>query len=701
MTPDRWAVIDSLFQEALALPPERRNALLAERCADDSELRSEVESMLANDRSTDAFLVDLIREQERHATGWDIWPAGTRIGDYNIERLLGAGGMGAVYLASRADGEFDHRVAIKFANSLSATDWTAQRFRTERRILARLAHPNITRLLGGGTAPNGSPYLVMEYVEGEPVTTWCHKHSAGLRQRLKLFLGVCDAVAHAHRNLVVHRDIKPANILVTASGAPKLLDFGISKVYDPETAGLGPATTRIMTVGYASPEQVMGHPITTSTDVYSLGVVLYELLSGRAPFPTEQYSPAAIPQAICESDPCPPSAVPGSLCPKGDLQHIIRKAMHKEPRDRYSSVEQMAADIRAYLESRPVIARAGTPWYRLSRFLRRHHTAAVAALVIGLASSAIAAKWVADARRMAQFYRELRTASRAYLSEAPNRLAEKPAMEVRREIGKLFDEQMRPVLARHGSDSLAVREIALAYEALANQTGIVHEHAAGMLEDALYFYERAIEVLQPLYALRRTDTHGAVILARSYCGAARIKQRLGNAAVLVSAVRDYEECLGIQRRTLGHSGPAPKGLFAREYVLTHIWFADYRSGSGDVAGARELLKRAIDLAQRQQRADPRAFIWESKALLRLARLAEGDGNHAESVRLVRLAFERFATAKANPPRMTIDLRLAELELAAARVRVGDSPSDSLPPLARALKQDYPHHPLAAEVTESQ
>jgi eukaryotic-like serine/threonine-protein kinase len=323
---------------------------------------------------------------------------GDRIGPYRVLRTLGVGGMGEVFLAERADAEFDQRVAIKVVYGGSHTHAVQSRLKIERQILAQLDHPNIAHLLDGGTLPDGTPYIVMEYVDGIAIDTYCDSHCLDIVARLKLFQIVCAAVHYAHQNLIVHRDLKPSNILVTADGIPKLLDFGIAKLLDERQAGshtlaMTHADFRLMTPDHASPEQVRGQAITTSSDVYVLGVLLYKLLTGTSPFVIASMRLTDIERAICEKDPPLPSQSVGSDVSaevrgiteargvstnrlrrilRGDLDNIVIMAMRKEPERRYSSSQQMASDIQRYLDGKPIIARRDTLSYRSAKFVRRH-----------------------------------------------------------------------------------------------------------------------------------------------------------------------------------------------------------------------------------------------------------------------------------------------------------------------------------------
>lgn len=393
MNPKRWQQIEELFRTVIHRPADEREAHLTRACGGDEELRQEVLSLLARDDTKD-FLsqpianiaLTLSAESPDDLTG-------TRIGVYRLTRLIGRGGMGAVYEAVRDDEQFQQKVALKLIKRGMDSAFVRERFLRERQILASLDHPHIAHLLDGGATPDGQPYFVMEFVAGEPITQYCNQQKLQVNEKLKLFRDVCSAVQHAHQKLIVHRDLKPNNILVTANTTPKLLDFGIAKLLaaDPGEAITRTETAlRLMTPDYASPEQVRGGSITTATDVYSLGAVLYELLTGRRPHQFETYSPAAIERAICDTEsPRPSDAArqqtnaPTKLARQleGDLDNIVLMALRKEPARRYQSVEQFSEDIRRYLEGLPVLARKDTFAYRASKFARRHK-AGVAILIL-------------------------------------------------------------------------------------------------------------------------------------------------------------------------------------------------------------------------------------------------------------------------------------------------------------------------------
>jgi eukaryotic-like serine/threonine-protein kinase len=400
LPPDRWQRADRIFDEALDLPPADRAAFVAGACSDDVALRDAVLGLLAAadeaeriiGESAEDFAPSLVPSLRHAADVADALPAGTLIGPWRIISEIARGGMGAVYLAERADGEFEKRVALKLVKRGMDTDEILRRFHHERRILASLEHPNIARLYDAGAASDGRPYLVMELVDGLPITRWCDEQRCDIESRLDLFLTLCDAVQYAHGRLIVHRDIKPSNILVSADGAPRLLDFGIAKLLDDEAPADAQTRTglRLATPEYAAPEQLRGEPISIATDVYALGVLLYELLAGQRPFTASrphdggqqpQRPSTATAAAAATARATSPERLRRRLA--GELDTIVLKALEDETDRRYASVADFVADVRRHRDGLPIRARPATPLYRARKFvLRNRAPAAFAALAV-------------------------------------------------------------------------------------------------------------------------------------------------------------------------------------------------------------------------------------------------------------------------------------------------------------------------------
>jgi serine/threonine-protein kinase len=419
MDAERWRRARQLFDELVDLPESTWESRVTEACADDAEVRAEALAMLRADAAATARTGLLGNAPhvaaslaEQIALESSQGQCGSLVGPFRLLREIGRGGMGAVWLAERADGAFSQRVAVKLIRSGWDADDVITRFRAERQILAGLQHPNIAHLIDGGVTPDGKPWLALEYIDGEDLRAWCDRGRLGIEARLRLFLTVCDAVGHAHQRLVVHRDLKPSNILVGRDGVVKLLDFGIAKFLDASAAN---SATRVFTPEYAAPEQVRGEAVTTSVDIHALGLLLYELLCGRRPYQFENSTPSAYERAVLDQEPTRPSLVAGrddgteagdTIAAnrdldrprlrrelRGDLDAIVMKALRKEPARRYASSADLAADVRRHLEHRPVLARRGNWRYRSGRFLRRHAFAAtfailaLAALVGGLGAA--------------------------------------------------------------------------------------------------------------------------------------------------------------------------------------------------------------------------------------------------------------------------------------------------------------------------
>jgi eukaryotic-like serine/threonine-protein kinase len=419
MSTTRWRRIEEIFERACELQNEALEVFLNQACAQDQALRTEIESLLAADRSQDDALRRIVSEAGTAAEEAEraveheaaLGLMGTCLGPYKLTNLLGTGGMGSVYAAVRSDDAYHKEVAVKVVREGHLSPASHSRFLRERQALAELDHPYIARLLDGGTSAQGQPYLVMEKVDGQPLDVWCDLHSLAIRPRLELFLKIAEAVHDAHRKLVVHRDLKPANILVTAAGTPKLLDFGIAKILDPAQEAIT-RTERLLTPEYASPEQLDGRLVTTASDVYSLGVLLFEMLTGRRPFQQGTRATHDLVHDICSVAPRLPSdsvdlsiaTTRGTTAERlrraltGDLDTIVLMALRKEPERRYLSVEQFAADVRRYLDGLPVLARKDTLRYRLGKFVVRNRigVGATAAILLVLLTSVVGLKELLD-----------------------------------------------------------------------------------------------------------------------------------------------------------------------------------------------------------------------------------------------------------------------------------------------------------------
>jgi non-specific serine/threonine protein kinase/serine/threonine-protein kinase len=511
MTPEHWQRIKQVLHEALPLGADERARLLARLRETAPDISDEVTSLLsAHDAATASFIETpavaetVGRDVLEAMDGTRTW-AGRRIGPYVIEREIGHGGMGIVYLASRADESFRHRVAIKVVRGHFAGEAMHQRFRLERQILADLDHPHIARLIDGGALEDGSPYVVMEYVEGQSIDRFCEAHDLDVAARLTLFRRVCAAVHYAHQHLVVHRDLKARNILVTADGVPKLLDFGIAKLIDSGAAA-DETATRLMTLESASPEQVRGETITTATDVYALGVMLYGLVTGRSPYDVPAQTPHELTRAILDDEPNRPSAtapetVRRSLASRRwrELDAIILKALRKEPSRRYSGVDQLDDDLDRFLQGLPVEAVPDSAGYRLRKFAVRHRgaVAGTAAVMLALIVGLVATMWQAriaqrERARAEQRFSDVRKLARAVIFDMHDAIAALPgSTEARKLLVTNALEYLDSLAQEAGGDRELQRELATAYEKVGDVQGRPNSANIGDLQGARQSYQKA------------------------------------------------------------------------------------------------------------------------------------------------------------------------------------------------------------------
>jgi tetratricopeptide (TPR) repeat protein/predicted Ser/Thr protein kinase len=485
------APVQELFHEVADLSPDARTRYFAEHDVDE-ETRREVEALLAFDSGASDFLLHGMSLATSRALP-QLEGKGRRCGPYRLVEVIGRGGMGAVYLAERADGEVTQQLAVKLLPP-GAGDPQRERFLQERQILASLVHPNIARMLDAGHLDNGQPFLAMEYVEGKPMDVFAA--GLGVRQKIGLFLKVCAAVGYLHKNLVVHRDLKPSNILVTLDGEPKLLDFGIAKMLDLATDATL-TMTRILTPDYASPEQVTGGRVSTATDIYSLGAVLYQLLTGKTVHEFADHSAEAIVEAVTKREVTRPSLWATEL--KGDLESILLKALRKDPQERYATVEQFAEDLEAFLVSRPVRARAGNTWYRTRKFLRRYRVpVSAAALVIVSLSAGL---YVANRERAVAQRRfdQVRRLANVFVFDVEDRIKDLPGATAARQavVGTALT-YLESLRQEPRADASLLIEIASAYEKVGDIQGYSARSNLGDRPGALGSYKKAASILTEL-----------------------------------------------------------------------------------------------------------------------------------------------------------------------------------------------------------
>jgi non-specific serine/threonine protein kinase/serine/threonine-protein kinase len=614
VNPERWARIKEVFTAATGLAMADRAAFLARETAGDAAILQELQSLLESHDSAGDFLE--VSPAELSAAAVDAHGsahAGDRLGAYRIVELIGTGGMGDVYKAVRDDDQYRAEVAIKVMRADVHSSLAEHRFRKERQILAALDHRNIARLIDGGTTAKGLPFVVMELVIGEPIDQFCNRLSLGTRERVQLFLQVCAAVSYAHQHLVVHRDLKPGNVLVTADGSVKLLDFGIAKLLEPDTVdGARTDNTRTMlramTLEYSSPEQVSGGVVTTVSDVYSLGVVLYRLLTGQSPYRAVGGEAARVAEILGETTPTRPSQLATRQRREidGDIDNILLMALRKEPQKRYGSVEQLANDLRNYLGGRPVLARRGTFSYRFGKYVRRNKvpiTAAVlvAASLIGGSALSIREARIAEAQRIVaqRHFASVRKLANK-LFEFHDNVAKLPgATQVREDILKTSLEYLDALYKDSGGDNLLREELGTAYRKVG---AIQNDDVGSSLGDshaALRSFARAVALLEPVVVANPANDRAAVSLAKTYMQQTRVILLTSGAQ---AARPPGQKAIDIfEARKGGYSDD-----YERMTLLGNAYFtqAKVAMAAADSESAMRMIDRMVEVAEQYQRAHP-------------------------------------------------------------------------------------------------
>ena len=520
------ARLEELFERVLDLPASEREDFLARECAGDERLKAAVLRLLASDEAAQEqtfWKGSALQAEAKHDSPAGALRVGQVLGDYRVVEVIGEGGMGTVYRGVRADAEYEQAVAIKIVRGGFDSAALAERFRQERQILANLSNPNIARLLDGGTTPDGLPYLVMEFIAGQPITAYCDEHKLDIAERLRLFGQACRAVEFAHQRLIIHRDLKPGNIFVTDDGQVKLLDFGVAKLVAAEGESQQTVGMHWLTPAYSSPEQVSGEAMTTASDVYSLGVILYELLCGHSPYGKKPNTLAEAMRAVREEEPRPPSEMAAregdGKAParklRGDLDRITLKALRKEPARRYASVEQLSEDLRRYLEGLPVRAQGDGLGYRAGKFVRRNAiaVAAVAAVFVTLVAG-IVMTLRAEARARRQFD-EVRRLAHTVLFDYHDAIADLPgSTPVRQKLVKDALAYLNGLSQQKQDDDLE-REIALAYVKVADVQGNTYNPNLGDTAGGMESARKAVAHAEPLYQ-KNPSAENAYVLGRAY-----------------------------------------------------------------------------------------------------------------------------------------------------------------------------------------
>lgn len=535
LTEDRWRRLEAMFHDALNLHVDDRESFIERAASGDSDLECDLREMLRHTERAEERIAGTVERIARLAGGGHDW-VGRHFGPYRIVREIGRGGMGLVFEAWRDDAEYDKTVALKVAPDWRDVARLRERFRNERQILAHLEHPNIARFLDGGT-DDGVPYFAMEYVRGKPVTEWVRERGLPVRERIELFRQICLAAHYAHENLIVHRDLKPANILVDGNDAPKLLDFGIATLLSPVDEE-APATigAHFWTPDYTSPEQLRGGAVTVRTDIYSLGLILYELLCGERAQVADVSSPLALDRSVCETTPALPSVRAAARGDKslsrqlrGDLDMITASAIRKEPERRYASAAALAEDLARYLDGRPVEARPNTVRYRMSKWIRRHWMAATAVLLLSVSIAAGVASTVYQAHRAERRFQQVRGLANAFVFDVYDRIENLPgSTEARKTIvstALLYLENLRQ---EAGNDAALQRELAAAYKRIGDVQGDTGASNLGDSQGALKSYRRAESILEPLS--RRGDPDATLTLVSTLSKLGNLQHVLGDPA---------------------------------------------------------------------------------------------------------------------------------------------------------------------------
>ena len=692
---ERWQQAQTLFHQLADASDSERRVRLKDACGNDDALYREVLSLLEAHDQERAVLPTGLGAAALPAQGAGDWTVelsatpddwiGRILGQYRIESLLGRGGMGAVYLASRASDDIRLRAAVKIISARFTSDWLRQHFLQERQLLATLKHPNIARLIDGGFTQNGEPYLVMEYIEGRPLDVHCQENQLSVGDVVRVYLQLCEAVAYTHRNLVVHRDLKPGNVLVDKQGAVKLLDFGAAKLLDARGSE-GPATRlglRAFTPEYASPEQIFGQTVTASSDVYSLGVILYRLLSGHLPFDFKNKSSADLLRTFSESQPRGPSdaitrAVAGTepeLNPqrirvsqiRGDLDAIVLKAMRPEPESRYANVDALIRDLRAFLDHRPVAARAGTFRYRARKFIRRHRvaTAATAALAVVISGGAtatilqaqVAAEEEARARAGVESVRRL---SKLLLLDFYDQVKGLPgSIDVQRQLVAQALTYLNRLAAESGDDRELQLELVEAYTKIGNVQGNPYEQNTGDTAGALASFDKGIPLAEGLLKSESGSTGELRTIALLYQSKGAVLFSLGRpkesvafaeqAAALLTRIADDPEapveslwdaasCLDSYGDQFGMRGLGSFGnlTLARQIYSRAMSYQEraLKRMPGNLRSLRGLAISHMKLADVLRHADPPAAIAAYRdALTSLDQIAPGDRSSIDIARL--------------------------------------------------------------------
>ena len=698
---ETWQRVKEVFDAVVELAPRDRPALLDRLCHGDPTLRREVESLLASDDEASTFIESPAASIPRDLLPEDEF-AGRSFGAYRIIREIGRGGLGAVYLAARADDQYRKEVAIKVVKRGLDTDDILQRFRAERQILAQLDHPNIARLIDAGSTEEGLPYFVMEFVDGQPISSFCETRALSTRERLELFRQVCGAVTYAHQHLVIHRDIKPSNILVNEEGVPKLLDFGIAKVLhaDDPLAAQTITGVRVMTPEYASPEQVRGRPISTASDIYSLGVLLYELLTGHRPYRLTTHAPEEISRAVVDQIPERPSTAIGRTASnqdsqiatrkslRGDVDNIVLMALRKEPTRRYASVAQFSEDLRRYLEGRPVLAHKDTLSYRAGKFIRRNKAsvAAAAIVLLSLIGGMVATTWQArraeqQRARAERRFSEVRRLANALVFELHSAIENLPGSTAARELLVRHALAYLDSLARESQDDASLqRELASAYLRIGSAQGNPNNPNLGDTAGALRSYGEALKISERLRAAYPNDRQALRSVAVCLEKLSEVQAATGDLDAAVQSARQSLHAF----KTIAEANPTDVAA-QRSLAISYMKMGDVAGNPNfpnarDAAGALSSYRASLSILQALHEADPKSSGLEQLVGVLQERigtmlLAEGKIDEAEESYLSSQRIrEHLAAAEPDNANFLRDAAIAHEKVAGVQTARGDRAS---------------------------
>lgn len=678
-SPD-WDSIQQIFLQAADLPASDRDAFLAGACGGDAGLRSEVESLLRADSADGSLIANAIGSEVGALLDDRTSLAGTRMGPYRLLKEIGRGGMGSVYLGERDDELYRKSVAVKVVKRGMDSAEVLARFLHERQILAGLEHPYIARLIDGGSTPDGRPFLVMEYVEGQPIDAYCRQQGLSLEQRLRLFLRVCEAVAYAHRSLVVHRDLKPGNIFVSSDGIPKLLDFGVAKLLNP-THDPGLTLTAIgsgpLTPEYASPEQIRGLPITTAADVYALGAILFEILTGVRAQKFDTHTPAEIERVVCQTDTPRPSTVARTSTAThrldGDLDNIVLMAMRKDPERRYESVNRLADDMMRYLDGRPVLARPDSVVYRARKFALRNRLSLAAAFLImlsllaGMVLAERQARKAESALRFAETQRQSAEQERER-AQAQRQLAERERARAEAAAQLARTEEQR-----------SQRRLAEMLELADSSLFDVHraiEKLPGATEARRQIVVTTLKFLEDLSKDAGQDDGLRFMLSASYFKVANVlgyplQPNLGDTK---GALANYEKSVALIAPLLAKEPDRPEYL--SQWVQTKVNWAILLARTIERPRALQMMQETLPAAQRLVRLrpqDPRGHLVESQvySVMALTLLTTDSGTAFHYSQLQTQAMERALQLAPANTEMQIELGSAYSQEARIRNTRGD------------------------------